>query len=107
MPSAVARWPLPLNPSAPQTVEWMYNEIMRHIEPDLLTNVLPQLSEYYAGESAIERHARFSSYQRAFRAFDAACAAIDARHQDALTGMRQSAVDILSQFDDAANLPSL
>lgn len=84
----------------------MYNEIMRHIEPDLLTTVLPQLARYYANEMPAERHARFSSYARAFRAFDLACTAIDKQYHPELRQMRTAATDVVSASGDV-DLPPL
>ncbi len=61
---------IPKNPSPERTPEWLYNEIMRYIHPDLMTDRLPYLSLKYSGESECEKAARLSGYDEAFRVFD-------------------------------------
>lgn len=99
------QWQVPPNPSAPGTPAWTYDEIMRHIEPDLLTSALPSIDAYYAGESAIERHARFSSYQRAFAAFDAACRMLTERQRGELAPARRAAAEDAFGLDDVLASP--
>lgn len=78
----------PANPSAPGTPEWLYNEIMRHIEPDLLTDVLSTHVEIYKDETHEERIERMKAYDEAFIIFDKAAAEFEhALHQD-LRGVR-------------------
>ena len=60
----------PVNPSSPGTSEWFYDEIMRHIEPDLMTNVLPTHAEKYKNETQEQRVERMQSYDKAFTIFD-------------------------------------
>lgn len=93
------QWPVPPNPAQPGTPEWEYNEIMRFIEPDLMTSALPHLAEYYASETPAERHARFSAYQRAFIAFDDACRALESNVQQAITPLRTVAEELLGADD--------
>ncbi len=62
---------VPKNPSPERTPEWLYNEIMRHVLPDLMTDHLPLLELKYAGESEMEKASRRSAYEEAFRVFDA------------------------------------
>ncbi len=61
---------VPANPSPERTSEWLYNEIMRFVQPDLMTDHLPLLDLKYAGENAFEKAARLFSYEEAFRVFD-------------------------------------
>jgi hypothetical protein len=68
----------PKNAARPNTPEWMYNEIMRFIEPDLLIENLPLLALWYADESDVARAARLRAYDEAFKTFDAAFA--NAKH---------------------------
>lgn len=60
----------PKNPSTPGTSEWFYDEIMRHIEPDLLTTVIPTHAEKYNDETQEERVERMKAYDAAFAIFD-------------------------------------
>ncbi len=68
----------PPNPSTPNTEEWLYNEIMRHVEPDLMLNHLPLLDEKYANETPVEHLQRMKNYEDAYRIFDKAKAEITA-----------------------------
>lgn len=61
----------PPNPSDVQSQEWLYDEIMRYIEPELMTNRKDKLAEMIAGETAGEREARKARYEQAFGIFDA------------------------------------
>ena len=69
----------PKNPSQPGTPEWVYNEIMRHIEPDLLTTVIPQHPTMYGSESQQERIGRLKAYEQAFGIFDKAAVDFERR----------------------------
>lgn len=64
----------PQNPSQQGTPEWLYDEIMRHIEPDLLTTVIPTHIEKYKNETAEERKERMTAYDKAFAIFDTVAA---------------------------------
>lgn len=43
---------------------------MRHIEPDLMTNVLPTHVETYKNETPEQRKSRMQAYDKAFEIFD-------------------------------------
>jgi hypothetical protein len=60
----------PANTYPVDTPEWLYQEIMRHIEPDLMLDRLPKLNSVYAGESKREHAERMQSYEKAFAHFD-------------------------------------
>ena len=60
----------PPNPSLSESAEWFYNEIMRHIEPDLLSTVILTHAEKYKSETQEQREARIKSYDNAFIVFD-------------------------------------
>ncbi|MSR86737.1 hypothetical protein EXS70_01020 [Candidatus Peribacteria bacterium] len=62
----------PENPSTPDTPEWSYNELMRHIEPDLMTDFLPKHEEVFASETKEQTQARMKAYDEAFAVFDKA-----------------------------------
>lgn len=49
--------------------EEIYNLLMADIEPELMTDILPFLDDIYADESAEDRKARWTWYQRAFEMF--------------------------------------
>ncbi len=73
MPSTQTPIPLavpPPNMQAVQSPEWLYDEIMRFIEPDLMLDAIPRLTERYKDETAEERAARMGAYDRAFAAYD-------------------------------------
>ena len=52
--------------------EWLYNEIMHHIEPDLTTDKIALLNKKYAKETPEDREARMASYIFSFALFDEA-----------------------------------
>lgn len=61
---------VPPNPSDRRDPEWFYNEIMRHVQPDLMSDHLAFLEMKYAGETSYERASRMSAYELAFSAYD-------------------------------------
>jgi hypothetical protein len=63
--AAVASLPPPV--SSP---EWLYDLVMRNIEPDLTSGEIPLLPERYADESPEDRIERMERYDRAFDLFD-------------------------------------
>jgi len=50
-------------------LEEIYNMLMYDIEPELMTDMLPELAEIYAGETEEERAERGERYARAFETF--------------------------------------
>lgn len=54
------------------TPVWLYDEIMQHIEPDLLSKNLPFLDDKYKGETEAEHADRMASYDTSFEIFDRA-----------------------------------
>lgn len=86
-PASVA----PQNPSAPGTAEWMYNEIMREIEPDLLTTELPKHLEKYARETQAQREERMKAYEQAFAIFDTVAAACEQEMRHGVEELRKQA----------------
>lgn len=50
---------------------WLYDEIMRHIEPDLCSHQIPFLTEKYKNETPKEKLFRMRAYEMAFSLFDA------------------------------------
>ncbi len=90
----------PANPSTPGTSQWIYNEIMRNIEPDLMTTNLPTHTKKYKDETQEQRLARMKLYDEAFAVFDAVAAEYeDEFHRDMertkenakMTAMREDA----------------
>lgn len=79
------------NPSKEGTPEWFYDEIMRHIEPDLLTNVIPTHAEKYSKQSPEECAARLRAYGRAFEVFDKASADVAGEYRAGIVKIRESA----------------
>lgn len=63
---------LPPNPQKPHSAEWIYDEIMRHIEPELMLDSIPTLEQRYQEESDEDRTARLGQYQKAFAIYDEA-----------------------------------
>lgn len=62
---------LPTNPWPVAAPHWLYDEIMRHIEPDLMIERIPLLDKKYAAETADQHQARMEHYDQAFRRYDA------------------------------------
>lgn len=61
-------------------MEWLYQEIMRHIEPDLTLQRFPQLDKIYAGESKTNRTKRMKWYDSAFALYDRIFADVSAMY---------------------------
>ena len=67
------------SPSQPNlTPQWLYEQIMRQIEPDLLPESLSGLQEKYVGETEEEHTVRMQRYEEAFAVFDRSLASLDA-----------------------------
>lgn len=69
-PLRIPKRPAPKNPSAPGSSDWVYNEIMRFIEPDLISTSIPTLARKYANETESQRRWRHDKYRRAYALFD-------------------------------------
>lgn len=50
-------------------LEQLYNALMLEIEPELVTHIVPDLDEIYAGETPEERKERGNRYAEAFELF--------------------------------------
>ncbi len=50
-------------------LEQLYNALMLEIEPELMTDMVPELEEIYAGETDEERKERGDRYAAAFELF--------------------------------------
>ena len=81
----------PANPSQEGTPEWFYNEIMRHIEPDLLTTAIAAHGEKYAKQSPEEVLERLKAYDRAFAVFDKASADVAQEYRSEVDKIRADA----------------
>lgn len=79
------------DPTAWFTPEWLYDEIMRCIEPDLVSSSLPMLDAKYAGEDPAEREFRLGKYQEAFALFDIALEKFEEAIGTQLRGYKQVA----------------
>lgn len=62
---------LPRNPWPATATQWLYDEIMRHIEPDLMLERIPLLPKKYAEETPEQHEQRMKAYEHAFRQYDA------------------------------------
>jgi hypothetical protein len=60
----------PRNIYQPGTPEWLYDEIMRFIEPDLMIESVPLLDATYADETPEQKQERQAAYAIAFQNFD-------------------------------------
>ncbi len=69
-PLRIPKRPAPKNPSVPGSSDWVYNEIMRFIEPDLISTSIPTLARKYPSESASQRQGRYDKYKKAYALFD-------------------------------------
>jgi len=57
------------NPKAWLTNDWLYQEIMRHIEPDLLLSN-DELKELYSDDDEEALQERFERYQKAYHRYE-------------------------------------
>ncbi len=62
--------PAPPNTFPVDAPQWLYQEIMRHIEPDLMLGRVEDLDRVYAGETEKEKEERMRCYEEAFALFD-------------------------------------
>jgi len=93
--------PLP-NPSKEGTPEWFYDEIMRFIEPDLLTTVIPLHAEKYAKQSKEECLARLQAYDRAFEIFDKASQDVAKEYRAGMEKVREEAKEDVQKGETKA-----
>ncbi len=61
---------IPANVFPLHSAEWLYDEVMRHIEPDLMLRSVKTLEGKYLGELDDERSSRMARYEQAFALFD-------------------------------------
>jgi hypothetical protein len=52
------------------SMEVIYNTLMEHIEPELVTDVLPYLDEWYKNETPEQNAARLERYKSAFATYE-------------------------------------
>lgn len=71
--------------------EWVYNEIMRNIEPDLMLHTISKHGDLYGDESDDEREDRMAAYDKAFMVFDQAYATIEKMFVDEIRKLRREA----------------
>ena len=64
------------------SAQWLYDELMQWIEPDLCSASITHLDDPYPGESAEDRKARYERYTVAFFAFEDALLNFGERLQD-------------------------
>lgn len=69
--ASIAGFVPPPNKQQAETPQWLYDEIMRWIEPDLMLNVIPNHQKIYANETQEQRNERMAYYDQAFAQFDA------------------------------------
>jgi len=92
----------PPNPSKEGTPEWFYDEIMRFIEPDLLTTVIPLHAEKYAKQSKEECLARLQAYDRAFEIFDKASQDVAKEYRAGMEKVREEAKEDVQKGETKA-----
>ncbi len=61
---------VPQNPWPRTAACWLYDEIMRHVNPDLMLGRIPLLEKKYRDEAEEEHAARLREYERAFALYD-------------------------------------
>ena len=83
---------LPANTATPRSPEWLYCEIMRHIEPDLLPGTADHLDRIYKGETAAEHERRMAAYDRAFALFDTVYADVTSMIESEARDLRRKAL---------------
>ena len=77
--------------------EWLYDQIMREIEPDLVTDVLTTLTQKYKKETAAQAKLREERYAKAFKIFDVVLA-------DVLVMFEADAKEKKNEAEDLARL---
>lgn len=82
---------VPPNLAKLNTPQWLYNEVMRNIEPDLLTDHLPYLDQWYGGETLLQRMQRIASYERAFEIFEEVYPGIEEMYRKEVRGVKNAA----------------
>jgi hypothetical protein len=90
-PTQTSHHAAPGNPSLPGTAQWLYDEIMRNIEPDLITTRIIHLDEIYADETESEGKSRMQAYEKAFEIFDAAAMNFEKKFHAELGTFRKNA----------------
>ncbi len=64
------------------SAQWLYDEIMQHIEPELMTDQIGKLEERYKDESPEEREDRLQRYTVSFIIFQDALQSFEERMRD-------------------------
>jgi hypothetical protein len=106
----------PSNPQKPHTAEWLYDEVMRFIEPDLMLGTIPTLLEKYKHETELQNRQRMEAYEISFDLFEEAYLRINMEfmqgaqtikqkqreklHSTERSEQKRSLAEIESQFDD-------
>lgn len=70
MTSTLTKPPAPPNPCKKDSPQWLYCEIMRHIEPDLLPERLALHERMYKWETDDDRFERMRHYDEALALYD-------------------------------------
>lgn len=83
----------PPSGSASADARAIYDAIMREIEPDLTTEMIPTLAEKYATEPEAARMERAKRYNEAFAAYDKEYAAYSKRLDEDLRRRKKEAVE--------------
>ncbi len=84
------------------TGEDLYNAIMRRIEPDLTTDMLPTLDEYYSFETEEQRKQRAEWYEKVFKQFDLEYAAFVGALKNYCTGLKKKATKLVRSVKENA-----
>jgi hypothetical protein len=88
----------------------LYDMLMYDIEPELVTEMLPELPEIYANETEEEREERAERYARAFSLFSESLGDILALWKDELVAFRNQAFASFkekSRQEDAEHLSDI
>ena len=92
---------IPANVFPLHSAEWLYDEIMRHIEPDLMLRSVHGLQGKYLGESDAARAERMARYERAFAVFDGIYGTIAQMMMDDAHALKRQMRDIAVRKEHA------
>jgi len=88
----------------------LYNQLMGEIEPELLSDNLPNLEEQYANESQEQKQERGQRYRAAFDLYTTRLQSFQASSQELVSHMSKRAFGSLEEEnrqEEAANLSTL
>ena len=81
------------------TAQWLYDEIMQHVDKDLLTSNIPILDEELRNATPEEREERLAQYDESFDIFDQALEEVDEKMRQDVINWKRMMNDKLKEID--------